>query len=73
MSNILRRIEAVEEAVAPEDGGIVVFKAGGTEEERNAEFARQKAEYLAAGGNPSSLFVNIIERFSSSNHRRESQ
>lgn len=64
MNNLKRRLDKVREAVMPEDGGIVTFTAGGPEKEREAEFARQKAEYLAAGGNSNALFVNIINRFS---------
>jgi hypothetical protein len=54
------RIKKIEVAIKPEDG-LVVFVVDN--ETREADFERQKAAFLAKGGNPKSTFVILIDRF----------
>ncbi len=54
------RIKKAEAAIKPE-GGLVVFVVDN--ETREVDFDKQKAAFLAKGGNPKSTFVMLIDRF----------
>lgn len=57
-----QRLKKIEERINP-GGGLVIFRASGTEEQREAEFSRQVQEFIKNGGNPDSLFILITDRF----------
>lgn len=57
MRNLLRRLEKMESKLNPA-GGLVVFTVRyGCEKE---DFEQQHKKYLANGGSPWALFVNIV-------------
>ena len=61
MKNLNNRLERIREAVERGASGFVTFIVNNKTKE--VDFERQKAAFLAKGGNPNSTFIILIDRF----------
>lgn len=61
MKDFNNRLERIRKAVEPGVAGLVTFIVDGKTKED--DFERQKAAFLAKGGNPNSTFIMLIDRF----------